>query len=187
MTTPTVEARNELTTHSTLLNIGPSHPAMHGVIRIITQLEGETIVKADIEIGYLHRGFEKSCHFEYKFDSRTEQTLSFILENDREVLKWLRPAPNQFRIYWLHNSKLYEPDFVAETADCIYLIETKAANEINDPDVQAKAQAALKYCKYATEYTVEHGGKPWKYILIPHDHVTNTSSFRGVVSPNIFK
>ena len=61
MTTPTVDVRNQLTTHSTLLNIGPSHPAMHGVIRIITQLEGETIVKADIEIGYLHRGFEKSC------------------------------------------------------------------------------------------------------------------------------
>ena len=61
MTTPTAEVRNELTTHSTLLNIGPSHPAMHGVIRIVTQLEGETIVKADIEIGYLHRGFEKSC------------------------------------------------------------------------------------------------------------------------------
>ena len=61
MTTPKVDVRNQLTTHSTLLNIGPSHPAMHGVIRIITQLEGETIVKADIEIGYLHRGFEKSC------------------------------------------------------------------------------------------------------------------------------
>jgi len=44
-----------------LLNIGPSHPAMHGVIRILTELEGETVVKADIEIGYLHRGFEKSC------------------------------------------------------------------------------------------------------------------------------
>jgi NADH-quinone oxidoreductase subunit D len=61
MTTPPAEVNNELTTHSTLLNVGPSHPAMHGVIRIITQLEGETIVKAEIEIGYLHRGFEKSC------------------------------------------------------------------------------------------------------------------------------
>jgi len=136
---------------------------------------------------FVFRGFEKSCHFEYKFDSRTEQTLSYILENDKEVLKWLRPAPNQFRIYWLHNSKLYEPDFVAETADCIYLIEPKSANEIKDADVQEKAQAALKYCKYATEYTAEHGGKPWKYVLIPHDQVTKTSSFKGVVSPNIFK
>jgi NADH-quinone oxidoreductase subunit D len=43
-----------------LLNIGPSHPAMHGVVRIITELQGETLVKADIEIGYLHRAFEKS-------------------------------------------------------------------------------------------------------------------------------
>jgi type III restriction enzyme len=134
---------------------------------------------------FVFRGFEKSCHFEYKFDSRTEQTLSYIFENDKEVLKWLRPAPNQFRIYWQHNSKIYEPDFVAETADSIYLIEPKAANEINSPDVQAKAQAALNYCMHATEYTAEYGGKPWKYVLIPHDHVTKTSSFKGVVSPNI--
>ncbi len=136
---------------------------------------------------YVYSGFEKSCHFEYKFDSRTEQILSYILENDKEVLKWLRPAPNQFRIYWLHNSKIYEPDFVAETGDSIYLIEPKAANEVTDPDVQEKAQAAVKYCKYATEYTAEHGGKPWQYVLIPHDQVTKTSSFKGVVSPNIFK
>lgn len=136
---------------------------------------------------YVFRGFEKSCHFEYKFDSRTEQTLSFILENDKEVLKWLRPAPNQFRIYWQHNSKIYEPDFVAETADCIYLIETKRADEIQTTEVQAKAQAALKYCSYATEFTAENGGKPWKYALIPHDQVTKTSSFKGVVSNNTLK
>ena len=136
---------------------------------------------------FVFRGFEKSSHFEYKFDSRTEQTLSFILENDKEVIKWLRPAPNQFRIYWKHNSRIYEPDFVVETADCIYLLEPKASNEVNSDDVQSKAQAALKYCNYATEYTAEYGGKPWKYALIPHDQVTKTSSFKGVVSPNIFK
>lgn len=44
-----------------LLNIGPSHPAMHGVIRLIAELEGETVVKVEAEIGYLHRAFEKSC------------------------------------------------------------------------------------------------------------------------------
>ncbi len=48
-------------TQSMLLNIGPSHPAMHGVIRLITELEGETVVKVEAEIGYLHRAFEKSC------------------------------------------------------------------------------------------------------------------------------
>jgi NADH-quinone oxidoreductase subunit D len=42
-----------------LLNMGPSHPAMHGIVRIILELEGETVQKADVEIGYLHRAFEK--------------------------------------------------------------------------------------------------------------------------------
>ncbi len=48
-------------TRSMLLNIGPSHPAMHGVIRLITELEGEKVVRVEAEIGYLHRAFEKSC------------------------------------------------------------------------------------------------------------------------------
>jgi len=43
------------------LNVGPAHPAMHGIIRIILQLDGETVRGADVEIGYLHRGFEKMC------------------------------------------------------------------------------------------------------------------------------
>jgi NADH-quinone oxidoreductase subunit D len=44
-----------------LINIGPSHPAMHGVIRLITELDGEQVVKVEAEIGYLHRAFEKSA------------------------------------------------------------------------------------------------------------------------------
>ncbi|MBI2461694.1 MAG: NADH-quinone oxidoreductase subunit D [Candidatus Rokubacteria bacterium] len=43
------------------VNIGPSHPAMHGVIRIFAELDGEVVAKADVEIGYLHRAFEKHC------------------------------------------------------------------------------------------------------------------------------
>ena len=48
-------------TENLLVNVGPSHPAMHGIVRIVTELDGETIVKADVEIGYLHRAFEKEC------------------------------------------------------------------------------------------------------------------------------
>jgi NADH-quinone oxidoreductase subunit D len=48
-------------TKNMILNVGPSHPAMHGVIRLIAELEGETVAKMEAEIGYLHRGFEKSC------------------------------------------------------------------------------------------------------------------------------
>jgi NADH-quinone oxidoreductase subunit D len=43
------------------VNLGPSHPAMHGTVRMRVLLEGETIVKADPEVGFLHRGFQKSC------------------------------------------------------------------------------------------------------------------------------
>lgn len=48
-----------LETREMLLNVGPAHPAMHGIIRIIVTLDGEIIVGADVEIGFLHRGFEK--------------------------------------------------------------------------------------------------------------------------------
>jgi NADH-quinone oxidoreductase subunit D len=48
-------------TRSMMLNVGPSHPAMHGVIRLIMELDGEQIKNVDVEIGYLHRAFEKMC------------------------------------------------------------------------------------------------------------------------------
>jgi NADH-quinone oxidoreductase subunit D len=55
------EGELELPSQPMTLNMGPSHPAMHGTIRIVMDLSGETIVKADVQIGYLHRGFEKMC------------------------------------------------------------------------------------------------------------------------------
>lgn len=55
------EGELELPTDPMLLNMGPAHPAMHGTVRIIVELSGETITKADVQIGYLHRGFEKMC------------------------------------------------------------------------------------------------------------------------------
>ena len=57
-TTPQSEA-GELETRDMMLNIGPAHPAMHGIIRIVTKLDGEQVEDIDVEIGYLHRGFEK--------------------------------------------------------------------------------------------------------------------------------
>ncbi len=48
-----------LETREMLLNVGPAHPAMHGIIRIIAKLDGEQVMDCDVEIGYLHRGFEK--------------------------------------------------------------------------------------------------------------------------------
>jgi NADH-quinone oxidoreductase subunit D len=55
------EGELELPAEPMHLNLGPSHPAMHGTVRIVLELSGETIVKADVQVGYLHRGFEKMC------------------------------------------------------------------------------------------------------------------------------
>ena len=51
----------ELSADPMRLNMGPSHPAMHGTIRMVIDLDGETLTNLDVQPGYLHRGFEKSC------------------------------------------------------------------------------------------------------------------------------
>jgi NADH-quinone oxidoreductase subunit D len=50
-----------LHTEPMILNMGPSHPATHGTVRFVLTLDGESIIKMDMEVGYLHRGFEKMC------------------------------------------------------------------------------------------------------------------------------
>jgi NADH-quinone oxidoreductase subunit D len=44
-----------------VLNMGPQHPSTHGVLRVVLELDGETITKAASDIGYLHTGIEKEC------------------------------------------------------------------------------------------------------------------------------
>src|SRR6202142_4661541 len=46
---------------SMVLNMGPQHPSTHGVLRVILDMDGEIVVKAQPVIGYLHTGIEKSC------------------------------------------------------------------------------------------------------------------------------
>lgn len=50
-----------LETRELFLQMGPSHPAMHGTVRMDVRLDGETVVDLDVHIGFLHRGFEKEC------------------------------------------------------------------------------------------------------------------------------
>ncbi len=122
-------------------------------------------------------GFKKACHTLYKFDAKGEKDFATILENDKDVIKWLRPAPKQFHIYWDHNARTYEPDFVIESGNIIYLTEIKANDQMTAPDVLEKAKAAVQYCKHATDHNLQNGGKEWKYLLIPHSEVQLNSSF----------
>jgi type III restriction enzyme len=90
---------------------------------------------------------------------------------DRESLKWFKPVKGQFPIYYQSRgtSPEYQPDFVAEIDDSIYMLEPKARNQMDAEDVKAKAIAACEWCKNASDYTQKNGGKPWHYVLIPHD------------------
>jgi type III restriction enzyme len=142
----------------------------------------ETIQPTSAIPSKVFSGFQKACHSLYKFDSKTEKDFACLLEQDRDVLKWLRPARNQFQIWYDRNSKRYEPDFVVEAASVIYMVETKVARDIHSEEVQKKAQAALNYCAGATKYTAANGGKPWKYLLIPHDAVMLNMSLSGLAA-----
>ncbi len=144
----------------------------------------EKVAKGDVT-KYIFTGFLKCYHLENKFDSSTEADFSYVLEMSEDVISWLRPAPKQFRIYWSNNAKMYEPDFVVQTPDVIYMVETKARKNLYDIDVQEKKKSAEEYCKYATEYNMENEGKPWKYLLLPHDVINRTSSFKYLIGYNI--
>lgn len=126
---------------------------------------------------YVFVGYRKSYYTRYRFDSSPELDFSYILETDDTILKWIRPVPNQFNIYWSNGARKYEPDFIVETAETIYMCETKAENELTDVDVLAKAEAAREYCRKASEFTVQNGGKPWHYVLIPDAFIERGYTF----------
>ena len=55
------DLKENLHTDHMVLNMGPSHPATHGTVKFLLTLDGETVVEMVVEVGYLHRGFEKMC------------------------------------------------------------------------------------------------------------------------------
>ena len=126
----------------------------------------------------IFKGFKKSCHTLYKFDSDSERIFAIVLEDDKSVEKWMCPDIKQFSIFYDHDSaSQYQPDFVVETAAKIYMIEVKNRNQLKDEVVQKKAHAAIEYCRAATEFNEKNGGKPWEYAIIPHDIIHMQSSF----------
>lgn len=134
----------------------------------------------------IFKGFKKSCHSLYKFDSNTEKTFAMILENDSSVLKWLCPNIKQFNIYYDRDSNSrYQPDFVVETEDCIYMVETKDSRQLKDDKVLKKAKAATEYCNAVSRFNSENDGKPWRYVLISHDEVRINSSLPYLVQNSI--
>lgn len=131
---------------------------------------------------YLFGGFSRCLYPVQKFDSDPERKLAVILE--REALKWFKPAAGQFQIFYSeggNDQREYQPDFVAETEDMIYMLEPKRQSEMNDAVVQAKKTAAVRWCAQASKYMREHGGKAWQYALIPHDAISDNMTLAGLV------
>lgn len=130
---------------------------------------------------YLFGGFAKCLSDVTKFHSDTERRLAVILE--REALKWLRPAKGQFQMYYRSGSDHleYQPDFVAETGDVILMLEPKMATQMSDKDVLSKADVAVQWCAWASEHARSYGGKPWRYVLIPHDAISDNMTLEFLV------
>jgi type III restriction enzyme len=120
---------------------------------------------------YLFGGFSRCLFSAQKFASEPERRMAVILE--RDALKWFKPAKGQFQIFYRQGTTPmeYQPDFVAETENTIYMLEPKASNQMSDSVVLAKKESALKWCAHASDYAASHGGKPWVYALIPHDEI----------------
>lgn len=62
------------------------------------------------------------------------------------------------------------------------MLEPKAKNEITSPEVLAKKDAAVLWCNRATAHAQNNGGKPWKYVLIPHDVIAENMTLAGLVA-----
>lgn len=132
---------------------------------------------------HVFEGFAKCCYPYQKFDSDTEREFAVILESTSEtgVLRWMKPGIRQFRIEYAAGQS-YEPDFVVETDKDKFIVEVKAKNEMSDPVVQAKAKAARKWVHHASEHAKDTGGKPWTYVLVPHDAVKPSATLASLVA-----
>lgn len=124
----------------------------------------------------LFNGFKKALHPIYKFDSAPEKRFAIVCEQNEEVIKWLRPAAKQFNLFY-GNGQRYEPDFVVETSDTMYLVEIKGEDKLNDENNLLKKQRAVRYCQVASVYASGHGLKQWKHLYIPSQQVQINSSF----------
>jgi type III restriction enzyme len=92
----------------------------------------------------------------------------------------MKPGPNQFKIYDTDGSP-YQPDFVVETDTTKLIIETKANNQMSDPIVLRKADAACLWCHIATEvHGKKTGDKPWSYLLVPESAVQPNATITGL-------
>lgn len=117
---------------------------------------------------YLFTGYKKSYYPANAFDSDTERQFSVILEEDPDVIRWIKPPLNQLGLFWKAGQQ-YNPDFLVETATGKYMVEVKALNEVNKEEVVSKAREGIRWCTFAS--TADPDYKTWEYRLISDDNI----------------
>ena len=117
---------------------------------------------------YLFTGYKKSYYPANAFDSDTERQFSVILEEDPDVIRWIKPPLNQLGLFWKAGQQ-YNPDFLVETTTGKYMVEVKALNEVNNEEVVSKAREGIRWCTFATTADPDH--KTWEYRLISDDNI----------------
>jgi len=131
--------------------------------------------------GMLFQGYRKCLYPIQKFHSDTERQFAVMLEDEDAVLKWFKPAREDFKIFYT-SENTYEPDFVVETKTEKLICEPKAERDVESEEVKEKAAAAIRWCEAATEHELQHGGKPWRYVLIPHTEIKPSATLAGILS-----
>ncbi|WP_435548316.1 DEAD/DEAH box helicase [Desulfobacterium sp. N47] len=131
---------------------------------------------------YMFGGFKHCLYPVQKFGSEAERKLAMILE--RDAIKWFKPAKDQFQIFYRQGAEYheYQPDFVAETMDMIFMLEPKASNQMDDPIVLAKKEAAVKWCANASGHAQTYNGKLWRYVLIPHNEIATNMTLDALAA-----
>lgn len=117
---------------------------------------------------YLFTGYKKAYYPENAFDSDPERLFSVILEEDPDVVRWVKPPLNQLGLFWQAGQQ-YNPDFLVETTTGKFMVEVKASNETEDSDVIGKAKEGIKWCRYAS--TADPDKKKWEYRLITDSNI----------------
>ncbi|GHC54144.1 DEAD/DEAH box helicase family protein [Neogemmobacter tilapiae] len=134
---------------------------------------------------FIFTGFTKGCYKMAKFDSDTERKMAVLLERDPDVRLWMKPGPNQFKIFD-SDGVPYQPDFVVETDKEKLIIETKRSSELTDAGVLRKAETAALWAFIATQAQAAlPGEKSWSYLLVPDTAVLENATVGGLISAHV--
>jgi len=119
-----------------------------------------------------YSGWSRSLHPLNWFDSEPERRLANLVDDEATVEVWSRIQRGELTIPW--DGGRYNPDFYVRLGDTHYLVEVKADNALDNPEVQAKRDAARAWARKVSDEG-DHG--TWRYLLVGESAVKNSATF----------